>query len=73
MIDITNLLFTVKYSTELYNELVAILPYSVDSIEPQEGFINLDRLQHDDYTKSLIKEMELCQSGRSTFTEYLFR
>ena len=70
LIDITNLLFTVKYSTELYNELVAILPYSVDSIEPQEGFINLDRLQHDDYTKSLIKEMELCQSGRSTFTEY---
>ena len=70
MIDVTNLLFAVKYSTELYNELVSILPYSVDDIEPQEGFIKLDSIQHDDYTNSLIKEMELCQAGRPTFTKY---
>ena len=70
MIDVTNLLFAVKYSTELYNELVSMLPYSVDDIEPQEGFIKLDSIQHDDYTNSLIKEMELCQAGRLTFTKY---
>lgn len=70
MIDVTNLLFAVKYSTELYNELVSMLPYSVDDIEPQEGFIKLDSIQHDDYTNSLIKEMELCQAGRPTFTKY---
>lgn len=58
MIDVTNLLFAVKYRTELYNELVSILPYSVDDIELQEGFIKLDSIQHDDYTNSLIKEME---------------
>ena len=60
----------VTYNTELYNELVSILPYSVDDIEPQEGFIKLDSIQHDDYTNSLIKEMELCQAGRPTFTKY---
>lgn len=70
MIDVTNLLFAVKYRTELYNELVSILPYSVDDIELQEGFIKLDSIQHDDYTNSLIKEMELCQAGRPTFTKY---
>ena len=70
MIDVTNLLFAVKYSTELYNELVSMLPYSVDDIEPQEGFIKLDSIQHDDYTNSLIKEMKLCQAGRLTFTKY---
>lgn len=70
MIDVTNLLFAVTYNTELYNELVSILPYSVDDIEPQEGFIKLDSIQHDDYTNSLIKEMELCQAGRPTFTKY---
>ena len=42
---------------------------------PKKRFIldtNLPKrtVTHDDYTKSLIKEMELCQSGRSTFTEY---
>lgn len=57
MIDVTNLLFAVKYSTELYNELVSILPYSVEDIEPQEGLIKIDSIQHDDYTNSLIKEM----------------
>ena len=70
MIDVTNLLFAVKYSTELYNELVSMLPYSVDDIEPQEGFIKLDSIQHDDYTNSLIKEMELCQAGKFTFIKY---
>lgn len=70
IIDVTNLLFAVKYNTELYNELVSILPYSVDDIEPQEGFIKLDCIQHDDYTNSLIKEMELCQAGRPKFTKY---
>lgn len=69
LIDVANLLFAVKYRVELYNELVAILPYPVDNIEVKEGFIRIDNLQHDDYINSLIKEMELCRAGRNTFTK----
>ena len=44
LIDIKNLLYTVKDNPKLYNELVAMLPYSIDNIEPQKGFINLDSI-----------------------------
>lgn len=70
LLDISNLMFAVKYSTELTNELIARLPYSVDNINPQEGFVKIDSLQHDDYTNSLIKEISLCKSGRTTFNTY---
>ena len=70
LIDIKNLLYTVKDDPKLYNELVAMLPYSIDNIEPQKGFINLDSIQHDDYTSSLIKEIKLCRSGKLSFVTY---
>lgn len=70
LIDIKNLLYTVKDNPKLYNELVAMLPYSIDNIEPQKGFINLDSIQHDDYVSSLIKEIKLCQSGKLSFVAY---
>lgn len=70
VIDIKNLLFAVKDRMKLYNELVAMLPYSIDNIELQEGFVKLDSIQHDDYTASLIKEMELCEAGRTKFRKY---
>lgn len=70
LIDIANLLFAVQDNTELRNELIAGLPYSVDDIEPQEGFIQINSLQHDDYTYSLIKEMESCEAGRPMARSY---
>lgn len=70
LIDIKNLLYAVKGDPKLYNELVAMLPYSIDNIEPQKGFINLDSIQHDDYTSSLIKKIKLCQSGKLSFVTY---
>lgn len=69
-IDITNLLFAVQYNAELRNELIASLPYVVDNIKPQKGFIQIDSLRHDDYTSSLIKEMELCGAGKSLARAY---
>jgi len=30
---------------------------------PHKGFIQLESLQHNDYTNSLIKEMNLCEAG----------
>ena len=40
------------------------MPYSIEEIEPQEGFLQIDSLQHDDYTHSLIEEMNLCKAGK---------
>lgn len=70
VIDIANLLFAVQHRTELQNELVAVLPFSIEEIKPQEGLIRIDSLQHDDYTSSLIKEMKLCRSGKSFARSY---
>lgn len=70
LIDIANLLYAVQYNSELRNELIAVLPYSVDGIEPQKGYIQIKSLQHDDYTNSLIKEIELCVAGREMSRTY---
>lgn len=70
LIDITNLLYALKDNVELYNELVSRLPYSIEEIEPQQGFIEVDSLYHDDHTEGLIKQMELCQAGKDNFSNY---
>lgn len=70
LIDISNLLFAVQNRTELQNELMSILPYAVNGIEPKEGFVQIECIKHDDYTKSLIREMELCEAGRGFATTY---
>ena len=69
-IDITNLLFAVQNNAELRNELIASLPYAIDDIKPQKGFIQIDSLRHDDYTNSLIKEIEWCEAGKSLARTY---
>lgn len=70
LIDIANLLFAVQSYTELRNELIAALPFSIEEIEPQEGFLQIDILQHGDYTNSLIEEMNLCKAGRPLARTY---
>lgn len=64
LIDIANLLFAVKDSTELRTRLISILPFTVESIEPKENFLRIDALQHDNHTQSLIEELYMCQAGR---------
>lgn len=70
LLDISNLLFAVQYNTELRNELVASLSYTVDNIEPKESFLINDSAQHNDYTESLIKEMNLCRVGSQMARDY---
>lgn len=70
MIDIANLLYAVQYNNELRNELIGGLSYAVDDIELQKGFIQIESLQHDDYTASLIEEMKLCEAGRPMARAY---
>lgn len=70
LLDISNLLFAVHSHTELQNELMRIVPYSVNDIEPKEGFVQINCIRHDDYTRTLIREVELCESGRGFSTTY---
>lgn len=70
VMDIRNLLYAVKDLPEMRNELAAILSYSVENIEPKEGFISIDALQHDDIMESLIKELESCVAGIFSFRKY---
>lgn len=66
LLDIANLLFAVKEHTQLCNQLVSTLPYSIEDMEPKKGFLQSDTLMHsDNYTESLIGEMRLCMTGRS--------
>lgn len=70
VVDITNLLFAVQSNDELKNELIACLNYSIESIEPVKGFIEINSLQHNFYTKELIREIELCQPGKVMAENY---
>lgn len=70
LIDISNLMFAVHNRTQLYNELIAGLSYVVDEIKPQKGFIEINSLQHDNHTQSLINEMELCKVGKEGARDY---
>jgi predicted RecB family endonuclease len=70
MIDISNLLYAVRENSRLRNDLISTLSYSVEDIEPLEGAIEINSLQHDNYTESLIREMDLCKAGRPMARKY---
>ena len=70
VMDIRNLLYAVKDCPKMRNDLVGILPYSVENMEPHEGDIPVEVLQHDNLTESLIKEMESCVAGKTFFRKY---
>lgn len=69
ILDISNLLYAVQ-GTELRDELISILPFSVDQIEPQKGAINLSWLIHSDDSSSLIKRFEDCLAGNRDATKF---
>lgn len=74
IIDIANLLKIVD-GKELYTELVAALPYSIDGIEPEENeYLDIDWLEHADTKlntkKQLIKRLENCHTGKEHSNEF---
>ncbi len=70
IIDISNLLYVVKDADELKSKLNSMLPFSVEDIFPTKPLIDIDFLHHNDYTESLIKELNSCQSGKKSFSVY---
>lgn len=70
LIDISNLLYAVQDDPELRNKLIAVLPYTVDDIPPEAGFLESETLVHTNYTESLIGELDLCLPGRPMSNRY---
>lgn len=70
IIDISNLLYIVNEHEQLKNELLSILPFSVDNIFPKESFISLDILEHSDNTVGLLEELKFCESGKKGYRTY---
>ena len=70
LVDIANLLYAVRDNIQLRNELIALLPYSVDEIEPEYNLLDSDSLRHEDHLASLIGELNLCNAGREGFRKY---
>lgn len=70
LIDIDNLLYSVRDDKELSNKLISVLPYAVDNIEPKAGFLVSETLKHTNYTESLINELRLCLPGRPMAGRY---
>ena len=64
------MIFAVQSRNDLYNELIAFLSYVVDEIEPREGFLKVESLQHSDCIGNLIGEMKLCLSGKEMARAY---
>ena len=69
-VDISNLLYAVMGVEKLKNDLLSSLTYTIDDIEPIEGPINLDLIEHGSYTENLIQEMKSCRSGKMHFRKY---
>ena len=67
VIDITNLLFAVRSNDELKNQLIVCLNYSTENIEPAKGFIEINSLQHNSYTQSLIREAVKGRKSRQRY------
>lgn len=70
IVDIANILYAIQEESELRNELISVLPYAVEDVQPIKGNITLNWLSQNSTTESLIREMELCQSGRRNFRTY---
>lgn len=70
LIDIANLLYAVQDDAELRNKLIAVLPYTVDDILPEAGFLQSETLMHTNYTETLIGELDLCLPGRPMANRY---
>ena len=63
IIDLANLLFIVK-GTEIQDKLIAVLPFSVDQIEPKEPAIPLGWRHNSYFGTSLIQKLRDCAEGR---------
>lgn len=63
ILDLANLLYIVN-GTELQDELISLLPFSVDHIEPVENNLDLGWLCHSDEATALLCQLDNCIAGK---------
>ena len=67
--DIRNILYIVN-NTELNDELISLLPFSVEQIELQEVALNLSWIKHSDTSSELLLRLDNCIAGKQGFAEF---
>ena len=69
LFDISNILYIVN-RTDLEDELISLLPFSVEQIEPQKGSLNLTWLRHSDTSSEILLRLDNCIAGKHGFAEF---
>lgn len=69
VLDISNILFEIK-GTKEESELIALAPFALDAVDPEEGHFNLKWLMHYDDTVTYIHQLDNCPQGREGATEF---
>lgn len=64
ILDLANLLYATR-GTNLQEQMVALLPFSVDRIEPEAGSLELGWAEHANKEASLELELKNCLAGRT--------
>lgn len=67
ILDLSNILYTID-GTELRDELIAILPFSVEQIEQEAPSLELGWIQHKDISSTLLIDLDNCPIGKSGAT-----
>ena len=70
ILDTANLLYVTANDPELYNSFVALMPSTIDEIEPLEPEINLNWLEHHDSYHEKIQKIDNCPTGKKSSLEF---
>ena len=63
LLDLSNILFALQ-GTKLQEELIAILPFSIDNVLLVKGALDLGWIEHSDLGNTFIKNLDKCLSGK---------
>ena len=69
VLDIRNILYVIQ-QTDIRDELISILPFSVEQIEPEKCDLNINWLQHSDSLSALLVRLDKCKSGKDQSTDF---
>lgn len=75
ILDLSNLLFATQ-GTGVQEDLVSILPFSIDQIEYFAGELDIGWIEHADKEELIIKELDNCLAGKKDamrFEDICFR
>lgn len=69
ILDLPNLIYA-TYGTRLHDEMISILPFSVEDVQPEASSIKLGWIEHSDIDNTLIVELDNCVNGKEGFLNF---